>query len=196
MTTTESVNHSDGKAISGTHAENGANFSPLDLLKAGVLGVEQKGKELVGAGLMYLMACDLTLVKADAPQIPKEAQDILDKIGVKDISVKGDKVTISLKGATEQTFPGAPKLWFDKEVTANVKTSKDKIEITNIDGMMVDPGGHYPWANVNSATFEKKDGKCVARVTGGRFGYEQTQTIEIPQEVFDQIQKVLKAKGL
>ena len=198
MSTAELVNHSDGKAIAGTHAEigPGPGWSPLDLLKAGAQGSEQKGKELLGAGLMYLMSCELTLVKADTPQIPKEAQDLLDKMGYKDLSVKGDKVTLSLKSETYQNFPGAPQLWFDKEVTANIKTSQDKIEITNINGMMVNPGDYIPWANVQSASFEKKDGKCFATVTGGRFGVDRTQKIELPQEVFDQIQKIAKANGL
>jgi len=195
MSTAELVHNRDVKAISGTHAESSPSFSPLDLLKAGAQSAEHKGKELIGAGLMYLMACELTLVK-DTPKIPKEAQDILDKMGAKGISVDGDKVKLSLKDSTYQNFPGAPPLWFDKEVTANVKSGKDKIEITNINGMMVDPGTGLPWANVTSATFEKKDGKCVATVTGGRFGIERTQTIELPQEVFDQIQKVVKANGL
>ena len=196
MSTAELVNSSDVKAISGTHAENTPSWSALDLFKAGAQSAEQKGKELVGAGLTYLMACELMLVKADTPQLPKEAQDILDKMGSKGISVDGDKVKLSLKDSTYQNFPGAPPLWFDKEVTAKVKSGKDKIEITDIDGMMVDPGGRLPWANVTSATFEKRDGKCIATVTGGRFGVERTQKIELPQEVFDQIQKVVKANGL
>lgn len=174
---------------------SGLSGYALDLLKDAGHVLGDKAKEAVGGALLYLMASELTLVQRGAT-LPKEAQALLDGIGCTGISIDGNKVTMSLKDKMYKTFDGCPQMWFDRKVTADVSSNDNRIELKNISGLMVKPGDYVPWAYVKSATLEKRDGSCIAKVTGGRLGVNHTETITLPAETFDQLKATLKANGL
>lgn len=161
----------------------------LDLLGCAGAAIEKIPSNLFVAGLIG----ELMLVHG--PTIPPEAQKILDHLGVTNVSIEGNKLTLSLRDSVEYASKGLPKLWLDKKVSAEIERTENRIEIKKIEGLMVDSGAYNPWAYVQSAVFEKRNGKCSAKVTAGRFGFSETRDIELPLEVFEKLTKVLKDYG-
>lgn len=168
----------------------------IDLMKQGQGYLKDTTGGPGVADVMKLFA-QSDLVFCSMPQGAKEIKVdeqvdkfLKDELGVKDKYMQGSKVTIELEKAKYKDFPGAPQLWFDKKVSFDIKKDGDKIELNDIDGLMVNPGDYIPWANVTNATFERsKEGKCTAKVTGGRLGVSVTREIEIPAEVYKMIEK-------
>jgi hypothetical protein len=172
---------------------SGISLSATDLLRDFSTNVETKTRELAGAGLAYLLACNLTLVHD--VNLPPEANEVLRDLGTVNVNKDGNMIRMALRAAKYHTFEGCPPMWFDKNVSARIQRSENRISISDIKGVMVDPGHSLPWAGIKNAVLEKRDGKCIASVTGGRMGVSRTQRIEMPVEVFDQLDQTLKSNG-
>jgi hypothetical protein len=175
--------------------ESGLEAAGAALLNGFSSAIESKAKELVGSGLEYLLACNLMLI-ADVKNLPPEVNDILNDLGCTNLAADGNTLRMNLRAAKNKTFDGCPPMWFDKNVSADIRRTENRIELNNIKGIMVDPGSRLPWANIKSAVIEKDGTRCIATVRAGRFGVNHTEKIELPVELYHQIEGTLKANGL
>lgn len=115
-----------------------------------------------------------------------------EELGVKEKYIQGSRVHFELDKEKTKDFPGAPQLWFDKAVSFDIKAKPNRIEITNMKGVMVDPDWS-PWVNVNSAIFVRHaDGSCTASINAGRFGLSKTKTINISRSVYSKLEQTVK----
>ena len=189
----------DGAASRGSRAEHGLSSSFVELMSNG--RVQDRPVDVAVAGMMRrfgLSGLEISpgLLKPEDEMKPIKVSDdvakfLKDELGVKEKYLATNTVHFELEKARRKTFPGAPTLWFEEKVSFDIKAKKNRIDITNMDGVMVRPD-YSPWVYINRATFQRlADGTCTAAINAGRIGLSKTKTIKISKSVYDKLERTV-----
>lgn len=167
------------------------------------------------AGIVALFgqlgASDLARVAVvDAEPMPEKrplkverqaAKFLKEELGVTEQYIDGDTVHFKLEKPIQKQFPGAPPIWFDKEVNFKIKANGDKIELTTVNGIMARPD-YSPWIYIAAAKFERHTDEvgnetgCTADIRGGRLKVYLDKSIPIPSSVFKHVQQAVEDNPL
>jgi hypothetical protein len=128
----------------------------------------------------------------------RTAKFLKDELGVTDQYIDGNTVHFKLDKPIRKEFPGAPPVWLDKDVSFKIKANGDKIEITDINGIMAKPD-YSPWVYITKATFQRNvdpesgmESGYTATVHGGRARVYLDISVPVVKSVYTKLEQIVK----
>jgi hypothetical protein len=128
----------------------------------------------------------------------RTAKFLKDELGVTEQYIEGNTVHLKLDKPIRKEFPGAPPLWFDKDINFKIKAKGDRIDITDINGIMAKPD-YSPWVYITKASFQRhvdpetaEEAGFTATVHGGRLKVYLDISVPVAKSVYTKVEQTVK----
>ncbi|HEY9717480.1 MAG TPA: hypothetical protein V6C69_08425 [Trichormus sp.] len=132
----------------------------------------------------------------------RTAKFLKDELGVTEQYIEGNTVHFKLDKPIRKEFPGAPPVWLDKDVNFKIKPNGDKIEITDINGIMAKPD-YSPWVYITRASLQRhvdpesgEESDFTATVHGGRIKVYVDISVPVAKSVYTKLEQIVRDNGI